>query len=140
VWGVGVDGVLCCMPLEPVGFFRGRSAWLSHVSKEVIFGWCLGGRYKSGVSKPWWHGLCTCTDSAVLVVAVLVTAGDVLRGVTCTNFVYPTKALFGAVPPERHVVSLQAAAAAAVPWHLVRLHKHTTCVSAHCFRCVATVC
>jgi hypothetical protein len=32
-------------------------------------------------------------------------AGDVLRGATCTNFVYPTKALFGAVPPERHVVS-----------------------------------
>lgn len=35
----------------------------------------------------------------------LVNAGDVLRGATCTNFVYPTKALFGAVPPERHVVS-----------------------------------
>eukprot|EP00775_Hariotina_reticulata_P008175 gene8175-8366_t len=30
--------------------------------------------------------------------------GDVLRAVTCTNFVYPTKALFGAVPPQRHVV------------------------------------
>lgn len=30
--------------------------------------------------------------------------GDVLRGVTCTNFVYPTRALFGAVAPERHVV------------------------------------
>jgi hypothetical protein len=30
--------------------------------------------------------------------------GDVLRGVTCTNFVYPTRALFGAVPPQRHVV------------------------------------
>jgi hypothetical protein len=29
----------------------------------------------------------------------------VLRGVTCTNFVYPTRALFGAVPPQRHVVS-----------------------------------
>jgi len=32
-------------------------------------------------------------------------AGDVLRGATCTNFVYPTRALLGAVPPERHVVS-----------------------------------
>jgi hypothetical protein len=30
--------------------------------------------------------------------------GDVLRAVTCTNMVYPTKALFGAVPPERHIV------------------------------------
>eukprot|EP00882_Tetradesmus_deserticola_P006919 GHRQ01007289.1.p1 GENE.GHRQ01007289.1~~GHRQ01007289.1.p1 ORF type:complete len:321 (+),score=76.04 GHRQ01007289.1:173-1135(+) len=30
--------------------------------------------------------------------------GDILRGVTCTNFVYPTRALFGAVPPQRHVV------------------------------------
>eukprot|EP00882_Tetradesmus_deserticola_P008531 GHRQ01008996.1.p1 GENE.GHRQ01008996.1~~GHRQ01008996.1.p1 ORF type:complete len:294 (+),score=64.92 GHRQ01008996.1:166-1047(+) len=33
--------------------------------------------------------------------------GDLQRGVTCTNFVYPTRALFGAVPPQRHVVSLQ---------------------------------
>ncbi len=31
--------------------------------------------------------------------------GDVLRAVTATNFVYPTKALFGAIPPERHIVS-----------------------------------
>mmetsp|Transcript_12730 Transcript_12730/g.27574 ORF Transcript_12730/g.27574 Transcript_12730/m.27574 type:complete len:290 (-) Transcript_12730:387-1256(-) len=30
--------------------------------------------------------------------------GDVLRGVTCTTIVYPTKALFGAIPPERHIV------------------------------------
>lgn len=28
-----------------------------------------------------------------------------LRAATCTNFVYPTKALFGAVPPQRHIVS-----------------------------------
>lgn len=33
--------------------------------------------------------------------------GDVLRAVTCTNFVYPTKALFGAVPPQRHIVGGQ---------------------------------
>lgn len=33
-----------------------------------------------------------------------VMEGDVLRGVTCTNYVYPTKALFGAVPPEKHIV------------------------------------
>ncbi|KAL6761927.1 hypothetical protein V8C86DRAFT_2526243 [Haematococcus lacustris] len=33
-----------------------------------------------------------------------VLPGDILRAVTATNFVYPTKALFGAVPPERHVV------------------------------------
>ncbi|CAD7696818.1 unnamed protein product [Ostreobium quekettii] len=30
--------------------------------------------------------------------------GDVLRAITCTNFVYPTRALFGAAPPERHIV------------------------------------
>lgn len=30
--------------------------------------------------------------------------GDVLRAITCTNFVYPTQALFGATPPERHIV------------------------------------
>jgi hypothetical protein len=34
-----------------------------------------------------------------------IAAGDVLRAATCTNFVYPTRALFGAVPPERHIVS-----------------------------------
>ncbi|GFH18344.1 uncharacterized protein HaLaN_15133 [Haematococcus lacustris] len=33
-----------------------------------------------------------------------VLPGDILRAVTATNFVYPTRALFGAVPPERHVV------------------------------------
>lgn len=30
--------------------------------------------------------------------------GDVLRGVTCTNFVYPTQALFGAQAPRRTIV------------------------------------
>ncbi len=30
--------------------------------------------------------------------------GDILRAVTCTNFVYSTKALWGAIPPERHIV------------------------------------
>lgn len=34
-----------------------------------------------------------------------VLPGDVLRALTCTNFVYPTRALFGAVAPERHIVS-----------------------------------
>ncbi|GLC39054.1 hypothetical protein PLESTF_000515100 [Pleodorina starrii] len=33
-----------------------------------------------------------------------VLPGDVLRGLTATNFVYPTRALFGAAPPERHIV------------------------------------
>ncbi|GFR48679.1 hypothetical protein Agub_g10634, partial [Astrephomene gubernaculifera] len=33
-----------------------------------------------------------------------VLPGDVLRAVTATNFVYPTRALFGAAPPERHIV------------------------------------
>ncbi|GAX77583.1 hypothetical protein CEUSTIGMA_g5027.t1 [Chlamydomonas eustigma] len=33
-----------------------------------------------------------------------VLPGDVLRAVTTTNFVYPTKALLGASPPERHLV------------------------------------
>ncbi|EFJ42115.1 hypothetical protein VOLCADRAFT_119533 [Volvox carteri f. nagariensis] len=32
-----------------------------------------------------------------------VLPGDVLRAVTATNFVYPTRALFGAAPPERHI-------------------------------------
>jgi hypothetical protein len=41
----------------------------------------------------------------LLTSSVVLHAGDVLRGVTCTNFVYPTRALFGAVPPQRHVVS-----------------------------------
>eukprot|EP00879_Flechtneria_rotunda_P002418 GHRR01002615.1.p1 GENE.GHRR01002615.1~~GHRR01002615.1.p1 ORF type:complete len:300 (+),score=51.45 GHRR01002615.1:96-995(+) len=43
--------------------------------------------------------------------------GDVLRGATCTNFVYPTKALIGAVPPERHVVVY---GADKQPWAKVR--------------------
>ena len=30
--------------------------------------------------------------------------GDVLRGVTATNFVYPTQALFGAQAPRRTIV------------------------------------
>lgn len=30
--------------------------------------------------------------------------GDVLRATTCTNFVYPTRSLFGITPPERHIV------------------------------------
>ena len=30
--------------------------------------------------------------------------GDVLRGVTCTNFVYPTQALFGVQAPRRTIV------------------------------------
>jgi hypothetical protein len=30
-------------------------------------------------------------------------AGDLLRAVTCTCPVWPTKALFGAVAPERHI-------------------------------------
>jgi uncharacterized protein (UPF0276 family) len=30
--------------------------------------------------------------------------GDVLRAVTCTNFVYRTQALFGAVAPQRTIV------------------------------------
>ena len=30
--------------------------------------------------------------------------GDVVRGVTCTNFVYPTQALFGASAPRRTIV------------------------------------
>uniref|UniRef100_A0A7S3RAD1 Uncharacterized protein n=1 Tax=Dunaliella tertiolecta TaxID=3047 RepID=A0A7S3RAD1_DUNTE len=33
-----------------------------------------------------------------------VLPGDVLRAVSCTNFVYPTNALFGAKAPERHIV------------------------------------
>ncbi|GIL78527.1 hypothetical protein Vretimale_6122 [Volvox reticuliferus] len=33
-----------------------------------------------------------------------VLPGDILRAATATNFVYPTKALFGAAPPERHIV------------------------------------
>ncbi|KXZ50094.1 hypothetical protein GPECTOR_18g70 [Gonium pectorale] len=33
-----------------------------------------------------------------------VLPGDVLRAVTATNFVYPTRALFGAAAPERHIV------------------------------------
>jgi len=36
--------------------------------------------------------------------AVAALPGDILRAVTCTNFVYPTQALFGARPPERHIV------------------------------------
>ena len=36
-------------------------------------------------------------DSSVLV-------GDVLRGFTCTNFVYRTQALFGAQAPQRTLV------------------------------------
>lgn len=31
-------------------------------------------------------------------------AGDVLRGVTCTNFVYQTTALIGAKAPQRTIV------------------------------------
>lgn len=30
--------------------------------------------------------------------------GDVLRGFTCTNFVYRTQALFGAQAPQRTIV------------------------------------
>ena len=30
--------------------------------------------------------------------------GDLVRGVTCTNFVYPTQALFGASAPRRTIV------------------------------------
>ncbi len=37
--------------------------------------------------------------------AEAVLPGDLLRAVTATNFVYPTKALFGASAPERHIVS-----------------------------------
>lgn len=48
---------------------------------------------------------CTLQMRLAAVAAAVTCAGDVLRGVTCTNFVYPTKALFGAVPPERHIVS-----------------------------------
>ena len=33
-----------------------------------------------------------------------VLPGDLLRALTCTTFVYPTRSLFGLVPPERHVV------------------------------------
>lgn len=44
--------------------------------------------------------------------AETVLPGDVLRAVTCTNFVYPTKALFGAAAPERHIVSLRPGATA----------------------------
>ncbi|KAG2446849.1 hypothetical protein HYH02_008006 [Chlamydomonas schloesseri] len=33
-----------------------------------------------------------------------VLPGDVLRAVTATNFVYPTRALWGAQAPERHIV------------------------------------
>ncbi len=33
-----------------------------------------------------------------------VMAGDVLRGFTCTNFVYQTQALFGAKAPQRTIV------------------------------------
>jgi hypothetical protein len=47
----------------------------------------------------------SCQAAHRLLVLLLLRAGDVLRGVTCTNFVYPTRALFGAVPPQRHVVS-----------------------------------
>jgi len=32
-----------------------------------------------------------------------VLEGDVLRAVTCTCAVWPTKALFGATAPERHI-------------------------------------
>jgi hypothetical protein len=30
--------------------------------------------------------------------------GDVLRACTCTTFVFPTNSLFGAQPPQRHIV------------------------------------
>jgi hypothetical protein len=30
--------------------------------------------------------------------------GDVLRACTCTTFVFPTNSLFGAKPPQRHIV------------------------------------
>lgn len=36
----------------------------------------------------------------------MLTAGDVLRAITCTNFVYPANALIGVQPPERHIVSI----------------------------------
>lgn len=39
------------------------------------------------------------------VAAEAVLPGDVLRAVTATNFVYPTRALWGAQAPERHIVS-----------------------------------
>eukprot|EP00198_Chlamydomonas_reinhardtii_P011867 XP_001701204.1 predicted protein [Chlamydomonas reinhardtii] len=38
------------------------------------------------------------------VAAEAVLPGDVLRAVTATNFVYPTRALWGAQAPERHIV------------------------------------
>ncbi|GMH33601.1 hypothetical protein BSKO_01435 [Bryopsis sp. KO-2023] len=41
-------------------------------------------------------------DRSLLKSAII--EGDVLRAITCTNFVYPTQALFGVVPPERHIV------------------------------------
>lgn len=30
--------------------------------------------------------------------------GDVLRACSCTTFVFPTNSLFGAKPPQRHIV------------------------------------
>jgi hypothetical protein len=59
----------------------------------------------------------------------VVTAGDVLRGVTCTNFVYPTKALFGAVPPERHVVSAGCHCCAITPTYLVHKTKQLSAIA-----------
>ena len=33
--------------------------------------------------------------------------GDVVRALTCTNFVYPTAALLGMNLPEKHIVVLR---------------------------------
>lgn len=54
--------------------------------------------------------------------------GDVLRACTCTTFVFPTNSLFGAQPPQRHIVCY---GADQQKWTQVRLLPAVRAASQH---------